>query len=219
MYILHFSPDSAATIVRLVLEEMHLPCEARLIDRAAGQLDSAAWRAMQPLGKLPVLEMPEGPMFETAAILLYLSEKHGALAPQPGDPDRADFLKWLFFVAFNLHPLVLDVFYTDRVAGPENVDAVLARAVPRLRTCLDVLNRMVEQTAPGFLSPAPSVLGYYLGMLMRWLGQMPADHRAHVASADYPALLAVLEALETRPAALACARAEDLGPSIFTRPV
>lgn len=219
MYILHYSPDSAATIVRLALEELHLPYEARRIDRAGGQLDSPAYRAMQPLGKIPVLEMPGGSMFETAAILLYLSEQHGALAPLPGDPDRADFLKWLFFVAFNLHPVVLDVFYTDRVAGPENVDAVLARAVPRLRACLGALERMVADDAPGFLSPAPSLLGYYLGMLMRWLGQMPTDHPAHVRSADYPALHAVLAALETRPAALACARAEDLGPSIFTNPV
>ena len=218
MYILHSSPDSASLIVRLVLEELGLPYEARQIDRAAGQLDSASYRALQPLGKIPALETPEGPMFETAAILLYLSEKHGALAPQPGDGDRPAFLSWLFFVAFNLHPVVLDVFYTARVAGPENVDAVLARAVPRLHVCLNVLDSMVASQAPGFLSEAPSILGYYLAVLMRWLGDMPQGQPARIDSADYPALHKVLAALELRPAALACARAEGLGATIFTHP-
>ena len=81
MYVLHESPDSASTMVRLVLEELGVPYRARLIDRAAGELASPAYRAMQPLGKIPAMETPDGVMFETAAILLYLSETHGRLAP------------------------------------------------------------------------------------------------------------------------------------------
>jgi len=216
MYILHYTPDNASLIVRLVLEELGVPYEARLIDRAAGQLDSPDYRALHPLGKIPALETPEGPMFETAAIVLYLSEKHGALAPQPGDPDRAAFLTWLFFTAFNLHPAVNDVFYSNRAAGPENAAAVLAHAVPRLHVCLNVLDSLVASQAPGFLSTAPSILGYYLAVLMRWLGGIQKDSPARVASTDYPALHAICAALETRPAALAAARAEALGPNIFT---
>jgi glutathione S-transferase len=218
MYILHASPDSASLIVRLVLEELGVPYQARSIDRAAGQLQSPAYRAMQPLGKIPALETPDGPMFETAAILLYLSEKHGALAPQPGDPDRAAFLSWLFFTAFNLHPALLAVFYPDHEAGAENAAAVVAHAAPKLHVYLNLLDSMVAFKAPGFLSPAPSILGYYLAVLMRWLGQMPAGSPAHVTSTDYPALHAILKALETRPAALAAAKAEALGPTIFTAP-
>jgi glutathione S-transferase len=217
-YTLYLSPDSASTILRLVLEELGLPYHPHPIDRAAGELDSPAYRAMQPLGKIPVLDMPEGPMFETAAILLFLSEKHGALAPQPGDADRPAFLSWLFFTAFNLHPVILDTFYTARVAGPDHTDAVLAHAVPRLHLCLNALNQMVERDAPGFLSIAPSVLGYYIAMLMRWLGDMAPDHPAHVDLHTYPALHAICAALETRPAARAVALAENLGPTPFTQP-
>ena len=97
MYILHSTPDSAALIVRLALEEMGVPFETRAIDRPAGELDSPAYRAMNPLGQIPAFQGPDGPMFETAAIILYLSEKHG-LAPAPGSPDRAAFLdrcSWL----------------------------------------------------------------------------------------------------------------------------
>ena len=76
MYILHYFPDTASLIVRLVLEELGTPYEARLIDREGGALSSPAYLAMQPLGLIPVLETPQGALFETAAMLLYLAERH-----------------------------------------------------------------------------------------------------------------------------------------------
>ena len=211
MYVLHYSPDSASLIVRLVLEELGVAHEARKIDRAAGELDSPAYRAMHPLGKIPALQTPDGPMFETAAMLLYLSETHGRLAPQPGSPQRAAFLKWLFFTSTNLHTALLQFYYPDRTAGPACADAVKAAALAALKSQLSMLDAMVAREAPDWLSTAPSVLGYYIAVLMRWLAG-PIDAR------DYPALLPVLAALETRPAARACAKAEGLGDTIFTNP-
>ena len=74
-------------------------------------------------------------------------------------------------------------------------------------------------TLPVWLCPdAPSSLGYYIGVLMRWLAQSPANAVSHVASRDYPALHAVLVAHEARPAARSVAEAEGLGQSIFTNP-
>jgi len=39
---------------------------------------------MNPNGLISVLETPQGLIFETATICLWLSERHGALAPLPG---------------------------------------------------------------------------------------------------------------------------------------
>lgn len=219
MYILHSSPDSAALIVRLVLEDLGVPYEARLIDRAAGQLDSPGYRMLQPLGKIPALETADGPMFETAAIVLFLSEKHGALAPRPSDPDRAAFLTWLFFAATNINPTVNRAFYPDRVAGPAASPAVVAHAGPLLRQFFTILDQMVAKDHPTFLSTEPSVLGYYLAVHLRWLAGFAPGHPARMTSAEFPALHAICAALETLPAALACASAEALGPTLFTNPV
>lgn len=210
MYILHSAPDSAALIVRLVLEEMGVPFETRAINRAAGELDSPAYRAMNPLGQFPAFQSPDGPIFETAAIVLYLSEKHG-LAPAPGSPDRAAFLKWLFFTSSNIHPTLLQMFYPERTAGPANTDAVKAHARTKLATYLTILND-VAATNPAYLSDSqPTILGYYIAVLMRWIS---GDFPSH----QFPALHRVLAYLETRPAALTCAAAESLGPTIFTQP-
>jgi glutathione S-transferase len=218
-YLLHTWPDTAALIVRLVLEELGAPYDAATIDRPNGALDSAAYRALQPLGKIPVLETPDGPIFETAAILLYLSEKHRQLAPMPGHPDRAAFLKWFIFVTNEVQPTVMQIFYPDRVAGPEAAPAVTLTAAARLRDDLTLLDQMVARDRPSWLSPdAPSILGYFVATLVRWISTLEPGHPARWPASDFPALCKVFAALEKRPAALAAAKADALGPTIFTHP-
>lgn len=210
MYTLYHGPDTASLIVRLVLEELGQPYIAHQIDRAAGELNSPAYRALQPLGLIPAFETPDGPMFETAAILLYLTERHG-LAPAPGSADRAAFLKWLFFTSTNVHPTLLQMFYPERTAGPDNSAAVAAHARARMADFLIILEE-VAQTRPAWLSDSePTALGYYIAVLMHWIA-------GDFAPATYPALLRVLTYLESRPATLTCAKADDLGPTPFSNP-
>lgn len=218
MYVLHFSPDSASLVVRMVLEELSLPYELRLVDRAAGALDSPDYRALQPLGLIPALETPGGVIFETAAILLWLADRHPqpGLAPAPGDAGRGDFLKWFFYTSTNLHPTLLQVFYPHRLIGPEVADAVRTAARDRFASFLPPLEAAAA-ASPDWLTPArPSILGYYLGMLMRWMGSFPPDSGLRINPADYPALHRVLAALESRSAAQSVAQDEGLGPLPFT---
>ncbi len=211
MYILHHTPDSAALIVRLVLEELGLPYQIAALDRDGGALDSPDYRKLQPLGKIPALETPDGVMFETAAILLHLSEIAAKLAPAPNTPERGQFLKWLFFTSSNLHPTAMIYYYPHRVAGPENAEDAKAQAAATLKSLVQTLEDMVALEAPDWLSTSPSILGYYVAVLMRWLFEpCPAK--------DYPALHKILLALETRPAAVTCAQAEDLGDTMFSNP-
>lgn len=218
MYKLHYFPDTASVAVRMVLLELGAAHELHLIDRASGALDSAAYRALQPMGKIPALETPDGPMFETAAILLYLCDKHGQLAPAPDAPERAAFLAWLFFTSTNLHPTLLQLFYPERTAGPDCTAQVLAHARAQLQSQLALLNAMLTKQSPAWFGTAPSLIGYYLGMLMHWLGSNPPDHPGYFATADFPALHARLAALETRAAAQTVAADESLGALPFTQP-
>lgn len=219
MYTLHYSPDTASLAVRIVLAELAVPHQSQLIDREAGALDSLAYRALHPLGLIPAMETPDGPMFETAAMLLYLSDRHPGLAPAPDSPERAAFLKWLFFTSTNVHPCLLQLFYPDRVAGDALSDAVMAHARARMQTYLGALNDMVAQDAPNWMSQGkPGLMGYYVGMLMRWLATYGAGHPSYFRSAEFPALHAVLAAHEVRAAALAIAADENLGPTLFTNP-
>lgn len=218
MYTLHYTPDSAAMIVRLALRLTNAPFAETLIDRDAGGLDTPAYRALQPLGKIPALETPDGPMFETAAMLLYLADRHQGLAPAPHSPERAAFLKWYFFTATYLHTPLLQVFYPERIAGPACVEAVVAHASATYRANFALLDQMIAADQPAWLSAKPSILGYFLGVLVRWSSGFPEGHPARLTTADLPALGPILAALETSPAALAVAKVEGCAPTIFTKP-
>lgn len=219
MYVLHTAPDMASLVVRIVLEELAQPYRLHLVNRDESEQDSATYRRLQPLGLIPALETPDGPMFETAAILLWLADRHGALAPTPMAPARAAFLKWFIFTNNTVHPTLLNLFYPERMAGEAGVPAVLAAAHDRMQTYLTLLNHMVQAEKPDWLAPdRPSILGHYIGMLVHWLRIYPPGHPAHFNSVDFPALHAVLAGLETRPAVQIVSADEGFGPKPYTDP-
>ena len=147
MYVLHYFPDTASLAPRMVLAELGVQHRCALIDREAGVLSSPAYRALHPLGQIPALETPDGPMFETAAILLYLADRHPGLAPAPDAPARAAFLSWLFFTSTNIHTTLLQLFYPERTAGEACKDAVLTHAKARMDLYLATLDTAVAQSA------------------------------------------------------------------------
>lgn len=220
MYVLYYAPDNASLIVRLVLEELGQPYRTRLVDRRIREQDSPAYRAVNPTGLIPALETPAGILTETAAILLWLSETHGALAPAPGTPERGAFLRWLFFTSNTLHADLRLHFHPDRHAGtPEALRAFRAKTEARLLGHLEILDD-VARTRPGWLSAeSPSVLTCYLATALRWLALYPADRQGWFDITRFPALAAIASAMETRPAAKAAALAEGLGDYIFTKPL
>jgi glutathione S-transferase len=219
MYVLHTTPDSAGLVVRVVLEELGVPYQVAILDRAAGEADTPAYRALQPMGLVPALETPDGPMFETGAILLWLADRHGGLAPAPESADRTAFLKWFFLANNGLHTTAMELFYPERYAGDEGaIPGVLAKSGARFHGFVRLLDGMAASRPGWCRADGPSVLGYYLGMLMRWSQLFGEDSPGRVALAEYPALRRLGAALEIRPAALRVAEAEGLGRTIFTAP-
>jgi glutathione S-transferase len=215
---LHHAPDFASTIIRLALEELELPHTIALVDFDGGALATPEYRQVNPVGLIPALETDNGPMFETGAILLWLVDQTGRLGPGPKDADRPAFLSWLFFTSNALHQAALAMFYPHRPAGEANTDAARAAAHDQITQRLGLIEAMIAAQMPRWLSPDhPGVLGFYIGILMRWLILLPPDPFG-IDIDSFPRLKAVLAAHEARPAALRVAEADGLGPTPFTNP-
>lgn len=214
MVTLHYAPDNASLIIRIVLEEMGLPYRTRLVDRARREQEGAAFRALNPAGVIPVLEVPDGVLSETGAILLWLAETEGRMAPPPGDAARGGFLRVLFFVATTVHADLRLVFYPERSAP--GAEAVLHRAVSaRLRRHFAVLEGWAGE---GWLAgEAVSVLDVYVAVLMRW-AVLYAPGGAWFDPAALPRLAAMAARLEGRESVRRAAEAEGLGARPFTAP-
>ncbi|MCX7288106.1 MAG: glutathione S-transferase family protein [Rhodobacterales bacterium] len=218
-YILYHVPDWGSSVIRLVLEEIGAPFTIAPLDWDAGDFDSPAFRAVNPLGLVPALQTPDGPVFETAAIILWLNARHGGLGPGPTDPERGAFRSWLMFTSNTLHQTVLTLIHPDRVAGEQVQDIVQARALEHLNEDVAQLEAMIAKKDPDWLSPRkPGALGYYLGILLRWAMYLPEDPGMRFSLRPYPALRAVLAAHERFPAALRTASSDGLGDTPFTAP-
>lgn len=213
---LHHAPDFASTIVRMALEELELPHTIALVDFESGAHTSAEYRRINPVGLIPALETDDGPMFETAAILLWLVDKTGRLGPGPNDPDRAAFLSWLFFTSNALHQAALAMFYPHRPAGEANTDAARATAHDQVVARLGLIESLIANKHPRWLSADhPGVLGLYIGVLVRWLTSLPPEPY-RIDPGQFANLRAVLVAHENRPSVQRVAADEGLGAYPFT---
>jgi len=217
MLVLYCVPNWASLVIRLALEAAHIPHALRWLDPAAGALNTPDYRRLNPLGLVPVMETPDGPIFETGAILLWLSERHPGLAPAPGSPERAAFLSWFIFTANTVHPTVERLIMPHRTAGAENVAVVMEIAQRDLRRQLGELERVAHERKPAWLSPLqPSILTSYLPVLMRFAATDTPDPRFAVLPSEFPLLAEICAAVESTPAAVKIAAEEKLGERPFS---
>ena len=99
--------------VRMALEALALPYEWSEIDPARGQTRTPEFLAMNPNGKVPVLESSPGVYLpESNAILCYLGDDTPLL---PRDRmQRARVLQWLFFEQYSHEPYIAVARYLRR---------------------------------------------------------------------------------------------------------
>ncbi|MBT8410962.1 MAG: glutathione S-transferase family protein [Octadecabacter sp.] len=214
--ILHYAPDNASLCVRLALEAAHIPYETRLVDRRQSGQRSLDYLALNPNGLIPVLETPDGALFETAAILLWQAEQHPALLPAT-PPVRAKAVTWLFWMSNTLHPTLRMLFYPDQFTAAAHSAALNSRTLTRLNQQLAILDAAASGAA-WIGADTPNVLDCYLCPMLRWIALYPVDADARPKLADYPALLRIARRMEAHPASQAAIEAEGLGPTPITAP-
>lgn len=175
MYQLYFSPGAASLCVHQTLIELDVPFELIALDLKAGAQRSAAYLALNPNGVVPTLLVDGAPVFETAALVMLLAERHpaAALAPAADAEARADYLQWMFHLANTLQPAYRHWFYPDEIAGADNAAGVQDEARRRVEACFDRIEAHLSGAGPYMLGTRFSVLDLYVVMLMRWSRNMP----------------------------------------------
>lgn len=217
---LHYAPDNASLIIRLALGELQVPFDAVLVDRAVDAQNSAEYLAINPAGLIPALETSGGVVFETAAILLWLSETYGALAPQPGAPDRADFLKWLFYLSNTAHANLRLNFYPEKYVGPQadKQAALRDHARAHLIRSYDLLDDLLTKGHGWFGAKDVSVIDLYVCAMLRWSALYPQGDTAWFDLSRWPHLSDLCRRIETRSSVVALCLAEGMALRPFSMP-
>jgi glutathione S-transferase len=219
MYVLHYAPDNASLIVRLVLEEAGLPYQTTLVDRSLRGADGIGYgakdyRAINPAGLIPALETPQGVLFETGAILLWLSDRHG-FGPGEAEPGRLALLKWLFFLSNTVHAEMRQLFYQEQYIPTDAHARHHTLVSTRVRRHFALLDHAAAETPGPFA--IGGILAAYTACLMRWAAD-PRGQALWFNLSDYPALARIAQRLDARPATQRIAEQEGLGPRPFAAP-
>lgn len=171
---LHYFPSNASITPHILLEEMGLPYELKLVDRGNNAQKSPEYLKLNPNGLIPVLVDGDLVLYETAAICLHLTDMHPemGLAPAVGTHERAHFYKWLMWLSNTFQPAIIMYFYTDRYTT--STDAALigqmkAKTQERIGAMLKQLDdHLAASGGPWMMGEKFSVLDIYTFMLGRW---------------------------------------------------
>ena len=94
------------------LEELKLPYERIDAGMQYGVVNEPQYRRMNPNGLVPVIEDGGTVLWESNAIVRYLSAKHGAGTLWPNDPrQRADSDRWMDWATSTVAPALTPVFW------------------------------------------------------------------------------------------------------------
>src|ERR1700739_1841487 len=172
MYQLHYFPANANAAPHMLLEELGVPYELKLVDRAKDGQKAEEYLKINPNGRIPTLVDNGLVLFEAAAIVLHLVDQHpeAGLAPKLGTPQRAQFYQWLTFLTNSLQEELMIWQYPDRLTGTDAAanEIVKQGAEKRAGAYLDVIEQHLKASGPLFLGETLSAADFYLVMLARW---------------------------------------------------
>jgi glutathione S-transferase len=176
--------------IRVVWALEEVGADYELVMMTAEEGRSAEHRARHPLGRVPVLEDDQGPMFESTALVFHVAElyQEAGLLPPPATHDRAVAQGWSIFAMTELEAPAIES-YRQRDVNPE----ASAKASVRCADAVAVLEGALSGT-PSYLvgsrfSVADIVAGGVLGVAVR-IGAIEPS----------PTTAAYLESLAARPA-------------------
>ncbi len=96
--IFYTNPQSRGQIVRWMLEEVGQPYDTEILTYD-GTLKGDAYRAINPMQKIPAIVHRGKVVTEVAAICLYLADAFPGAGLAPPPAERADYYRWTFFAS------------------------------------------------------------------------------------------------------------------------
>jgi len=197
--------------ITIFLEEAGLDYRILPVDISAGEQFKPRFLAISPNNRIPAI-VDHAPgygdepvsLFESGAILLYLSDKTGRFgAAVSNPPARAKLLEWLFWQMSGLGPMAGQNQHFNHHA-PELIPYAMKRYVRETNRLYGVMNRRLRSSRflAGDEYSIADIAAYPWIVPHEWQGQKLAD---------FPSVERWFERIRARPATeRAYARAEEV---------
>jgi glutathione S-transferase len=195
-YHLYAHKNSYAMTTHLLLEELGVDYDVSWFNVHKPEEFPADFLQLNPNARVPLLVTPDGPIYESAATMMYLSEQHeNRFMPLVDDPQRGLALQWLFYLMSTFQPEVLIQFNVERYF-PEDISMQKALKSASLRE-LEILWRIIDdalEPGPYFLGENYSLCDMLFLMQAIWVENQPVD------LTQFPACRRMMLAAFARPA-------------------
>lgn len=187
MLTLHYAPRTISVAVAITLEEVGADYKAIRVDFATGQQATPEYQKLNPKGRVPALETPDGILTETGALLEYV-----APSLVPADPYAAAKMRELMcYLNGTMHPNHAHGLRGERWADQTSSFADMKQKVPQtMRASCAYLEEFVP-SLPFAIGGLDVVSDAYLYVVLSWL---PGDG---VDIAHYPRLAAFQHQMNT----------------------
>jgi glutathione S-transferase len=202
--VFYTNPMSRGRIVRWMLEELGQPYRTEVLDYGT-TMKAPAYRAINPMGKVPAIRHRGVTVPECAAICAYLADAYpgAGLAPAFDDPARGAYLRWMFFAAGPVDAAVTAKSLGWR-APPERQGMVGYGSYEQM---VDALETAVE-AGPFILGDRFSAADVYVGSQIGWGLQFKT-------LPDRETFKAYVGRIMSRPAAI---RAREMDDALISTP-
>jgi len=193
---LHYWPTPNGWKVSILLEELGVPYDLKLVNIGAGDQFKPEFLAISPNNRMPAIVDPEGPggqpisVFESGAILQYLARKFGRFYPAD-ERKRVAVDEWLFWQVGGLGPMAGQAHHFRQYA-PEKISYGIDRYTNEVNRLYGVMNKRLQ--GRDFLADEYSIAD------MACVGWIVPHKSQGQDLDDFPNLKRWFETLNARPA-------------------
>ena len=190
--------------VSIFLEETGLDYEPHLVNFETNDQLSSAFLSLNPNNKIPAIIDPNGPdgkpieLFESGAILIYLSDKTGQLVPA-NSTERYETIQWLMWQMGGTGPMFGQLGFFNKFGGKDYEDKrPRDRYVAESKRLLGVLNQRLESRT-WIMGDTYTIADI---AVFPWVRNLIGFYEAGdlVGINDFPNVIRVLDVFLARPA-------------------
>jgi glutathione S-transferase len=173
---LFYLPGTAAMVAQAAVEEVGLEYVAVPVVREQGRTVSpSGFLELNPHGRVPTLVDGDLVLYEAAAIVLHLGDRHpeSGLLPPPRTDARSHAFRWLAYLTNTVQATFMWWFYPERFVGDD--EAACQAIVAGTTRQLDAMFHWIDSELGGreYVLGEFSGVDLYLHMVTRWGRNLP----------------------------------------------
>ncbi|WP_330946315.1 glutathione S-transferase N-terminal domain-containing protein [Thermomonas sp. LB-4] len=171
---LYSSPGACSLTDHIVLHWIGAPFEVQLVTRE--QRNTPEFRAINPAGAVPALQVGDWVLTQNSAILHYLTDRfpEAGLCGDGTPESRAEVNRWLAFVNADLHPAFKPLFgATAYLEDPALIEKSHLAARKQLRGLFERADTRLA--GRDWLADSRSIADPYLFVVTQWAKKTGVD--------------------------------------------